>query len=120
MNRALFAICCFAAAAVAGPLGAQPPRPAVAPAAPESRTSPGATIEGERPPMIPPVRTIDDPASRPAGRISETAPPPAPGPGSGAERFRADLASCATLEPESRASCRREMHAARAQGLYPN
>ena len=126
MKRALLAISCCAAVIAAGPLGAQSqspgadtqsPRAAVTPSVPESRTSPGAIAEGERV-TSPWARTIDEPADRPGGRISETAP--APRAASGESRFRADLASCTALEAESRLNCRREMYAARAQGLYRN
>ena len=34
--------------------------------------------------------------------------------------FKSDLAPCRALEPESQSSCRREMFAARVQGLYRN
>jgi hypothetical protein len=82
--------------------------------------TPGTAAEPPRPAPTPSVgeRTIDDPGGRPRGRVSETAP--APRPSSGAARVRADLASCQSLEPASQASCRREMHAARTQGLYRN
>jgi hypothetical protein len=104
MNRTLCAVFGLALAVAAGPLVAQTPA-VPSPAAPEART-------------------VDDPAIRPAGRISETAPAPvtapAAGAGSGDARYRADLAGCATLDPESRTSCRREMNKARAQGLYRN
>jgi hypothetical protein len=54
------------------------------------------------------------------GRVSETAPAPRADRSSGDARYRSDLATCAQLEPASRASCRQEMAAARAQGLYRN
>ena len=60
---------------------------------------------------------IDDPPRR-GGRISETAPA-APA-GSGQSRFQVDLKTCEALDAASRASCRQEMFAARAQGLYRN
>ena len=122
--RSMIALSCIAASLAAAPVGAQTESPGTAtqapaanPAAPESRTSPGALREG---PTLGASRerTIDEPADRPAGRISETAPSPRAG--SGNARFRDDLASCRTLEPESQTSCRREMSAARAQGLYRN
>src|SRR5512145_2178203 len=116
LKQSLFALSCIAALA-AGPLGAQAQSPAMTPSAPESRTSPGAINDAQRI-DAPHRRTIDEPAARPGGRVSETAP--APRAGWGEARFRADLASCNTVEPESRASCRQEMHAARAQGLYRN
>ena len=121
----MIAMSCVAASLVAAPLNAQQIQspetanqaPAASPLAPESRTSPGALREGERV-GAPRERTIDEPAERPGGRISETAPSPRAG--TGETRFRADLASCRAREPESQTSCRQEMSAARAQGLYRN
>lgn len=122
--RSMIAMSCIAASLVAAPLSAQTQSPETAnqapaarPAAPESRTSPGALREGERI-GAPRERTIDEPAERPGGRISETAPSPRAG--TGEARFRADLASCRDREPESQMSCRQEMFAARAQGFYRN
>jgi hypothetical protein len=78
-------------------------------------------------------RSADDPVKSPSdagdplrrgGRISETAPLPresAPAPRAGASgeaRYRDDLRRCDTLDPAARTSCRLEMSAARAQGLY--
>jgi hypothetical protein len=124
MMRSLIATSCIAASLVAAPLSAQTqspgaahPAPAASPVAPESRSSSGALREGERL-GAPRERTIDEPADRPGGRISETAPSPRAG--TGETRFRADLASCRAREPESQTSCRQEMSAARAQGLYRN
>jgi hypothetical protein len=119
MKQPVIACVCLAAALAAAPLAAQTPSPrtdspspATTPNSPESRTSGGA-LRAE----VPRPRTIDDATSAsPGGRVSETAPTPRVSRGEG--RFRADLASCTTLEPESRASCRQEMYAARAQGMY--
>jgi hypothetical protein len=92
------------------PLGAGSDRPT--PGAPADRMgSPSERSTGSD-------RPIDDPPRR-GGRISETAPAPSPG-GTAPSRFQADLRTCDTLERESRASCRQEMFAARAQGLYRN
>lgn len=122
--RSMVAMSCIAASLVAAPLTAQAQSPetanqapAASPLAPESRTSPGALREGERV-GAPRERTIDDPADRPGGRISETAPSPRAA--TGEARFRADLSSCRAREPEFQTSCRQEMFAARAQGLYRN
>jgi hypothetical protein len=123
--RSVIAMSCVAASLVAAPLNAQTQSPetanqvpAASPLAPESRTSPGALREGERVGAAR-ERTIDEPAERPGGRISETAPSPRAGT-TGEARFRADLAACRAHEPESQTSCRQEMFAARAQGLYRN
>ena len=122
--RSTIVLSCIAATLVAAPLSAQTRSPGSASewsaatlAAPESRTSPGALREGGRLGASQ-ERTVDEPADRPAGRISETAPSPRAG--SGDAQFLEDLASCRTREPESQTSCRREMYAARAQGLYRN
>ena len=122
--RSMIALSCIAAALAAAPVGAQTQSPGTAtqapaanPTAPDSRTSPGALRDG---PTLGASRgrTIDEPADRPAGRISETAPSPRAG--AGEARFKSDLAACRALEPESQSSCRREMFAARLQGLYRN
>src|SRR5262245_10147297 len=71
-------------------------------------------------PIVNPA-TVDRPITDPrlGGRISETAPVPHPPVRRrGSERFRDDLAGCDKLQDDSRATCRTELFAARAQGLY--
>jgi hypothetical protein len=111
MKQILLAASCVAAVLAFPPLAAQTQPPGIAP--PRPAVTPMPETVG-----TPPARTIDVPSDRPAGRVSETAP--APRAVSGETRFRADLATCRTLEAASQASCRREMYAARAQGLYRN
>jgi hypothetical protein len=124
MIRSLLVASCVAAALASGPLSAQtppatPPSPAVTPqgSPPPVRIIPGDVRPGERTDS-PGARAIDDGSPSAGGRISETAP--APRAGTGPSRFRDDLASCSARERDERASCRQEMFAARAQGLYRN
>jgi hypothetical protein len=112
-----------------------PQLPSVAPETAPPAATPPRTVT---PPLTAPNpratetdRAVSDP--RQGGRISETAPsaePPAGGvpqpvPGAdrqptktGAERFREDIAQCDKLRGEERATCRRDVLAARSQGLY--
>jgi hypothetical protein len=120
--KRLALVSCIAAALAAGPLAAQTPTPPAGSASPEAVNPSHATGT----PL--PITVIPGDARSPStdagatsgGRVSETAPAPRAGHSSGDARYRSDLATCAQLEPASRASCRQEMAAARAQGLYRN
>ena len=146
--KSLLAAMSVVAVLVSGPLAAQqaptpggspqPPAtvpPAAAPQAPSTLPQPDGAPATIREPTVPrPAgpdrRTPDgsDPARMPGagddgmrrgGRISETAPAPR-AVVSTDTRFREDMRRCDAMDAGSRTSCRQELSAARAQGLYRN
>ncbi len=124
------------------PPGSAPPSTVPQPPStlPQPDRAPGTIREPTVPRPTDPARRpggIDDPAPAPGagddplrrgGRISETAPTPRAGTGatgpqrsaSGEARFRDDLRRCDAMDIATRTTCRQEMSAARAQGLYRN
>jgi hypothetical protein len=147
--KSLLAAMSVVAILASGPLAAQqaptpggapqPPAtvpPAAAPQPPSTLPQPDRAPATIREPTVPrpasPDRPMPDGVSDPArvpgagddalrrgGRISETAPAPR-AVLSTDTRFREDMRRCDAMDAGSRTSCRQEMSAARAQGLYRN